>query len=78
MKFPNDLEKKHVIMIFERLGFKIVRIGNHISMLYEDQTGKKIPLTLPNHKKIKSSTLRSAVTQAGISREEFLEILKEI
>lgn len=30
-------------------------------------------MTLPNHKLIKGSTLRAACTQAGISRESFLD-----
>jgi hypothetical protein len=34
------------------LGFKIVRIGNHISMVKENPNGSKTPLTLPNHDKI--------------------------
>jgi predicted RNA binding protein YcfA (HicA-like mRNA interferase family) len=29
-------------------------------------------LTLPNHKQIKSSTLRNICTQAGISRDDFI------
>jgi predicted RNase H-like HicB family nuclease len=35
--------------------------------------GTETPLTLPNHKQIKSSTLRTICTQAGITREEFLK-----
>jgi len=30
------------------------------------------PLTMPNHPRIKASTIRTICTQAGISREDFL------
>ena len=42
-------------------------------MRREDSDGSTTPLTMPNHKKIKSSTLRTICSQAGISRNEFFE-----
>jgi hypothetical protein len=36
--------------------------------------GPKTPLTMPNHPKIKSSTLKTICTQARISREEFIAV----
>lgn len=39
--------------------------------------GTKTPLTLPNHDRIKGSTLRIMCRQAGLSREEFLEIYEK-
>jgi hypothetical protein len=33
----------------------------------------KTPLTMPNHRKIKASTLRIICSQAGISRNDFLD-----
>ena len=74
MKFPIDaLNKRKVIKAFEALGFKIVRAGNHISMIRENPDSSSTPLTMPNHEKIKGSTLRTICTQAGIPRDEFLE-----
>jgi predicted RNA binding protein YcfA (HicA-like mRNA interferase family) len=36
MKFPKDAQKRKVIRTLEALGFKIVREGNHISMVREN------------------------------------------
>jgi len=49
MKFPKDAPKQKVIKTLESLGFTIVRIGTHISMIRENPEGTKIPLTMPNH-----------------------------
>ena len=71
-KVPVDAPIKRVIKSLEHLGFRLVREGNHIAMLRENPDGTRTPLTLPNHRKIKGSTLRTILTQAGISREDFL------
>ncbi len=78
MKFPTDAPQQKVIKTFETLGFKIVRVGNHISMIRENADGSRTPLTMPNHDKIKGSTLRIICTQAGISREDFLKMYEKM
>ena len=76
MKFPKDIPKEKVIKILNRLGFEIVREANHIAMIKENIDGSRTPLTMPNHKKIKGSTLRTIINQAGITREEFLDVFE--
>jgi len=76
-KFPVDASKVQVVKAFERLGFRIVREGNHISMVRDNPDGSRTPLTMPNHRTIKSSTLRTILTQAGIPRDEFLKAYEE-
>ncbi len=76
-RFPVDAPLPRVIKTLERLGFQIVREGNHIAMLRKNLDGSRTPLTLPNHRRIKGSTLRTILTQAQISRTEFLEIFYE-
>jgi predicted RNA binding protein YcfA (HicA-like mRNA interferase family) len=76
-KFPVDAPKSKVITAFERLGFEFVREGNHIAMSRANADGTRTPLTIPNHRTIKSSTLRTILSQAGISRDDFLKAYEE-
>lgn len=78
MKFPRDAPKQKVIKTFEILGFKAVRKGNHISMVRQNPDGSKTPLTMPNHKRIKGSTLRTICRQVGIQGERFLKTYKKV
>ena len=77
MKFPRDAPRQKVIRTFEILGFRVVRIGNHISMERSNPDGSKMPLTMPNHETIKGSTLRVICTQAGITRDDFLKAFEQ-
>jgi len=71
-KFPVDAPIENILKALEHLGFQVVRRGNHIALLRESDDGTRTPMTIPNHRKIKGSTLRTILTQAGISRADFL------
>ena len=76
-KFPIDAPKAKVVRALGRLRFQIVREREHIALVRENDDGSRTPLTMPNHPTIKSSTLRTICTQAGITREEFLQAYRK-
>jgi len=76
-KFPVDAPKSRVVKALEVLGLRIVREREHISMVRDNPDGTQTPLTMPNHSRIKGSTLRTICGQAGISRDEFLKAYEQ-
>ncbi len=77
-KFPADAPKRRVIKTLERLGFRLVREHEHISMARDNADGTQTPLTMPNHPRLKRSTLRTICTQAGIPRNDFLQAYQQV
>jgi predicted RNA binding protein YcfA (HicA-like mRNA interferase family) len=76
-KFPRDSPKQRVVKALQALGFRLVREHEHIALVRDNANGTQTPLTMPNHRRIKGSTLRTICTQANIPRNDFLLAYRE-
>lgn len=69
------LRPHEVVKAFEKLGWEVTRQrGSHIILT---KPGHIATLSVPNHPTVARGTLRSLITRAGISVEEFLDALKK-
>ena len=68
------LTPRKVIAALERGGFEVRRIrGSHYQLVHADN-GRRV--TVPHHNRdLKRPTLRAIINQAGLTTEEFLDLL---
>ena len=70
------ISARDAIRAFERIGYRQVRQrGSHIR-LRDETNPKHLPLTVPNHKTLKPGLLRKLIRDAGLSVDEFNELVK--
>ena len=72
-RFPVDAPLRDVLRALQGLGFVIAREGNNLSLVRENADGSRTMMTIPNQRTLKSSTLRTLLTQARIRREDSLK-----
>ena len=67
------LKPSQVVKAFENLGWEVVRQkGSHIIMTRE---GHIATLSIPKHKEVARGTLRGLINRAGLTVDEFIDIL---
>ncbi|MBX9841104.1 MAG: type II toxin-antitoxin system HicA family toxin [Xanthobacteraceae bacterium] len=72
-KLPTDLSGREVRAVLERVGFVFRRqTGSHM-MLRREQPYARV--VVPDHKQIRSGTLRRVIADAGLTVEQFVELL---
>jgi predicted RNA binding protein YcfA (HicA-like mRNA interferase family) len=74
-KIP-PIDAEQLIKILQLQGFKVIRQkGSHVILINDEKTRTVIPLH-PG-KDLKPGLTRVILTEAGISHEKFLKLLKE-
>jgi predicted RNA binding protein YcfA (HicA-like mRNA interferase family) len=61
------------IKAFERVGWQVKRSSNHVVMT---KFGSIVSLSIPNHHEIARGTLRKLIRLAGLTIDEFIQLLK--
>lgn len=65
---------KDLVKAFAKLGYETDhQTGSHIILRHKETPHRR--LTIPNHKEVSKGTLRAIIGQAGLTREEFFEII---
>ena len=73
-KLPR-LSGKEVIKALSKVGFAIARQkGSHVILTKQTESGKRA-VVVPNHKEVDKGTLSEIIRQAGLTKEEFIELL---
>lgn len=76
MSFLPVISGKQAVAALERLGYQQVRQkGSHIRLRHPTNSAR-LPLTVPDHKELKTGTLRSIIRDAGLSVDEFRALLQ--
>lgn len=67
---------RQAIAAFRRLGYEVDRQkGSHVILRHVNPPFRR--LTVPNHRELAKGTLRVLIREAGITVEEFANLLRE-
>ncbi|MBI4146841.1 type II toxin-antitoxin system HicA family toxin [Candidatus Woesearchaeota archaeon] len=66
---------QELIKLFGKVGYEVDhQTGSHMILRHKDAPHRR--LTIPNHKELSKGTLRAIIRQAGLTREEFENLLR--
>lgn len=67
---------RKAVRALERAGFEFDRqVGSHVTLLHTE-TGVRVTVPVHGSRDLKRGTLRSIVRQAGLSLDQFRDLLK--
>jgi predicted RNA binding protein YcfA (HicA-like mRNA interferase family) len=67
------LSWREVVKALAKAGFQVARQkGSHLILVKED-----VIVPVPKHQEIKKGLLLEIITEAGLSREEFMQLIKQ-
>ena len=68
-----NISGKQAVKAFRKAGWKAVgQVGSHLVMI---KTATRVNLSIPQHKELSVGTLRALIRNAGLSVDEFMELL---
>jgi predicted RNA binding protein YcfA (HicA-like mRNA interferase family) len=73
-KLPTELSGREVRVALERVGFVFRRQSGSRMMLRRAQPYARV--VVPDHKQLRSGTLRRIIADAGLTVEQFTELLR--
>ncbi len=72
-KLPTDLSGRDVRAALERAGFEFRRqTGSHMILRRDEPYARAV---IPDHKQVRTGTLRRIIADAGLSVEQFMDLL---
>ena len=73
-KLPSDLSGREVRSALERVGFVFRRQSGSHMILRRDNPHARV--VVPDHKQLRSGTLRRILADAGLTVDQFVELLR--
>jgi predicted RNA binding protein YcfA (HicA-like mRNA interferase family) len=68
-----NISGKEAARVFQRAGWEpIGQVGSHLVLI---KSGVRVNLSIPQHKELSLGTLRSLIRSAGMTVDEFLDLL---
>ena len=68
-----NISGKEAAQAFRRAGWQAIgQVGSHLVMV---KAGVRVNLSIPQHKELSVGTLRSLIRNAGLTVDEFIELL---
>ncbi len=69
----NNISGKEAARAFQRAGWnRIGQVGSHLVLV---KPGVRVNLSVPQHKELSVGTLRALIRNAGLTVDEFLDLL---
>lgn len=69
-----NISGRDAVKAFQKAGWvKVGQVGSHLVMA---KPGLRVNLSIPQHKELATGTLRALIRNAGISVDEFIELIK--
>ena len=64
-----------VVKALSKIGYEVDhQTGSHIILRHKEEPHRR--LTVPNHDEIAKGTLLAIIRQSGLTREEFIDLIK--